>query len=508
MILSRNPGPAPMKAPQPDCLGLFNRRLDSHHARASGGDGAAEQRAAVMASDPELAAGEQPEPPDEDEDDPDVDEVDPTGRYFRYKEVLGSGAFKRVYKGFDSVDGIEVAWAKVEITDRIMGSPKELQRLKTEIQLLRSLQHKHILKLYASWIDKKKGTVNIVTELFTSGNLREYRTKHKKVDMKAMRRWAKQILTGLAYLHSQKPPIIHRDLKCDNIFINGNHGKVKIGDFGLAMVMQQRKTQSIQGTLEFMAPELFGENYNELADIYSFGMCMLEMVTGECPYSECQGFVQIYKKISEGIKPAALSKVKDAEVRNFIESCLASAADRLPASELLNSSFLQKDDINEKGSISVREPVAFPQNLDLDLEATPIFVSMVPNGAVNDGKESCSLVLRRGEVVLEGNMSVVNPVTLLLRLPDPNNGKCKNIEFQFDLEKDTSLSLSTEMIQELELPSWSATVIAKLIDGFLLKTVRGWRPCIQIGQMIQVVHNTASANGKLSRSCGASQVFL
>jgi len=114
-----------------------------------------------------------------------------------------------------------------------------------------------------------------------------------------MRRWAKQILTGLAYLHDQKPPIIHRDLKCDNIFINGNHGKVKIGDFGLAMVMQQRKTQSIQGTLEFMAPELFGENYNELVDIYSFGMCMLEMVTGECPYSECQGFVQIYKKISE-----------------------------------------------------------------------------------------------------------------------------------------------------------------------------------------------------------------
>jgi serine/threonine protein kinase len=42
-----------------------------------------------------------------------------------------------------------------------------------------------------------------------------------------------------------------------------------------------------------------GENYNELVDIYSFGMCMLEMVTGECPYSECQGFVQIYKKISE-----------------------------------------------------------------------------------------------------------------------------------------------------------------------------------------------------------------
>jgi serine/threonine protein kinase len=64
--------------------------------------------------------------------------------------------------------------------------------------------------------------------------------------MKAMKRWAIQILTGLEYLHSQKPAIIHRDLKCDNIFINGNHGKVKIGDFGLATFMQQQK-KSIKG---------------------------------------------------------------------------------------------------------------------------------------------------------------------------------------------------------------------------------------------------------------------
>ncbi|KAL6658363.1 hypothetical protein ACP70R_003949 [Stipagrostis hirtigluma subsp. patula] len=451
-----------------------------------------------MAPDPEVAGGEPPEPPDEveEDDDPDVDEVDPTGRYFRYREIVGSGAFKTVYKGFDAVEGIEVAWAKVEINDRIMGSPKELQRLKTEIQLLRSLQHKHILKLYASWVDKNKGTVNIITELFTSGNLREYRTKHKKVDMKAMRRWAKQILTGLAYLHGQKPPIIHRDLKCDNIFINGNHGKVKIGDFGLAMVMQQRKTQSIQGTLEFMAPELFGENYNELVDIYSFGMCMLEMVTGECPYSECQGFVQIYKKISEGIKPVALSKVKDAEVRNFIESCLASAPDRLPACELLKSPFLQKDDINEKSSVSAQEPIAFPQNLNLDLDATPIFVSSLPNGTVDDGKESFSLVLRRGEFVLEGNMSVTNPVKLLLRVPLPN-GTCENIEFSFDLEEDTSHSVSTEMVEQLELPPRSTPVVAKMIDAFLVKTVPGWKPCVQVGQMIEVAHDSnASANEK------------
>lgn len=54
----------------------------------------------------------------------------------------------------------------------------------------------------------------------------------------------------------------------------------------------------LTGTPEFMAPELYDENYNELADIYSFGMCMLEMVTFEYPYSECRNSAQIYKKVS------------------------------------------------------------------------------------------------------------------------------------------------------------------------------------------------------------------
>lgn len=125
-----------------------------------------------------------------------------------------------------------------------------------------------------------------------------YRKKHKHVDMKAIKNWARQILRGLHYLHSHNPPIIHRDLKCDNVFVNGNNGEIKIGDLGLAIVMQQPTAHSVIGTPEFMAPELYDEEYNELVDIYSFGMCMLEMVTCEYPYSECKNPAQIYKKVT------------------------------------------------------------------------------------------------------------------------------------------------------------------------------------------------------------------
>lgn len=65
--------------------------------------------------------------------------------------------------------------------------------------------------------------------------------------MRAIKNWATQILQGLAYLHGHNPPIIHRDLKCDNIFVNGNQGKVKIGDLGLATVMHQPAARSVIG---------------------------------------------------------------------------------------------------------------------------------------------------------------------------------------------------------------------------------------------------------------------
>ncbi|XP_057973673.1 probable serine/threonine-protein kinase WNK6 isoform X2 [Malania oleifera] len=266
------------------------------------------------------------------------------------------------YKAFDQIDGIEVAWSQVEIDD-VFRSPKDLERLHSEVCLLKSLNHSHIIKFYSSWIDDRNKTLNIITELFTSGSLRQYRKKHKKVDMRAVKGWARQILMGLDYLHCHDPPIIHRDLKCDNIFINGNHGEVKIGDLGLATVMQQANARSVIGTPEFMAPELYDEDYNELADIYSFGMCILEMVTLDYPYSECQNSAQIFKKVTSGIKPVALSKVTDPEVKVFIEKCLAPATQRLPARDLLNDPSLQVDGCARNHLLPVSDAMPNPASL-------------------------------------------------------------------------------------------------------------------------------------------------
>jgi WNK lysine deficient protein kinase len=209
---------------------------------------------------------------------------------------------------------MEVAWNQVQLHD-FLRSPGELERLYGEIHLLKSLRHRAVMRLHASWVDAnaadapattaptrpRRAAVNFVTELFTSGTLRQYRRRHPRASAAAVRRWCRQILEGLAYLHARG--IIHRDLKCDNIFVNGSQGQVKIGDLGLAAVVTRRRRRGnaascVVGTPEFMAPEVYAEDYDERADVYSFGMCVLEMVTLEYPYSECVHPVHIYKKVT------------------------------------------------------------------------------------------------------------------------------------------------------------------------------------------------------------------
>ncbi|CAL9086431.1 unnamed protein product [Musa textilis] len=262
-------------------------------------------------------------------------ETDPTGRYGRFDEVLGRGAVKIVYRAFDEQNGTEVAWNQAKLSE-VMRSPEALQRMYSEVHLLSSLCHESIIKFHASWIDAANRTFNFITEMFTSGTLREYRQRYPRVNIRTVKTWARQILQGILYLHSHDPPVMHRDLKCDNIFVNGHLGQVKIGDLGLAAMLREAPcAHSVIGTPEFMAPEVYEEEYNELVDIYSFGMCVLEMLTSEYPYSECSNPAQIYKKVTSGKLPDAFHRIRDPQAKRFIGRCL----ETVPRDHRLRSSF-------------------------------------------------------------------------------------------------------------------------------------------------------------------------
>ncbi|KAI4301892.1 hypothetical protein L6164_035129 [Bauhinia variegata] len=425
-------------------------------------------------------------------------EVDPTGRYGRYNEILGKGASKTVYRAFDEYQGIEVAWNQVKLYD-FLQSPEDLERLYCEIHLLKTLKHKNIMKFYTSWVDTANRNINFVTEMFTSGTLRQYRLKHRRVNIRAVKHWCRQILKGLLYLHSHDPPVIHRDLKCDNIFINGNQGEVKIGDLGLAAILRKSHTAHCVGTPEFMAPEVYEEAYNELVDIYSFGMCILEMVTFEYPYSECTHPAQIYKKVISGKKPDALYKVEDPEVRQFVEKCLATVSLRLSARELLDDPFLQIDnyeyELRPANSIKsddfsplIRQPYFDLQRSysNLSTEYSNGFgheglgdwyshpAEIEPSGIelfdYHDDEHSEDV-----DISIKGKRKDDGGIFLRLRIAD-KEGRIRNIYFPFDIETDTALSVATEMVAELDITDQDVTRIADMIDGEIASLVPEWRP--------------------------------
>ncbi|KAL2529814.1 putative serine/threonine-protein kinase WNK4 [Forsythia ovata] len=95
-----------------------------------------------------------------------------------------------------------------------------------------------------------------------------------------------------------------------------------------------------QGTPEFMATELYEEEYDKLVDVYSFGMCVLEMLSSEYPYCECSNPAQIYKKVTSGKLPKAFYTITDAEAQRFIGRCLQNATKRPSAHVLLMDPFL------------------------------------------------------------------------------------------------------------------------------------------------------------------------
>ncbi|XP_074862226.1 serine/threonine-protein kinase WNK2 isoform X8 [Carettochelys insculpta] len=343
----------------------------------------------------------------------------PDGRFLKFDIELGRGSFKTVYKGLDMETWVEVAWC--ELQDRKL-TKIERQRFKEEAEMLKGLQHPNIVRFYDFWESCVKGKkcIVLVTELMTSGTLKTYLKRFKVMKPKVLRSWCRQILKGLHFLHTRTPPIIHRDLKCDNIFITGPTGSVKIGDLGLATLKRASFAKSVIGTPEFMAPEMYEEHYDESVDVYAFGMCMLEMATSEYPYSECQNAAQIYRKVTCGVKPASFEKVTDPEIKEIIGECICkNKEERYEIKDLLSHAFFAED--------------------------TGVRVEL----AEEDHGRKSSIALR-----------------LWVEDPKKLKGKPKDngaIEFTFDLEKETPDDVAQEMVDSGFFHESDVKIVAKSI---------------------------------------------
>lgn len=267
-----------------------------------------------------------------------MDEIifSPSRRYIKFDKLIGSGSMKKVFQGYDLNEGKLIAWNVIEI-DCL---PKAFQaKIIQEIEILNSIKNKnkYIIDINNSWINKEKRIIYFITNFATGNDLSQYIKKVKYIKLKVIKKWCKQILSGLEFLHANN--IAHRDLKPANIFINSNTGDIFIGDFGLAKISKENN-KSILGTPEYMAPEVYEESYDNRIDIYSFGMCLLEFMTGEVPYSECSLAAQIWKKISNKILPLCITKIKDEIAKDLILKCIdENPKKRLNINEILSHDF-------------------------------------------------------------------------------------------------------------------------------------------------------------------------
>lgn len=268
---------------------------------------------------------------EESEDESEILEESPCGRWQKRKEQVSQGNVPGVESAslaMDTEEGVEVVWNEVLFSDKKVFKAQE-EKIKEMFENLMQVEHPNIVKFHKYWLDMKESQARVIfiTEYMSSGSLKQFLKKtkknHKTMNVKAWKRWCTQILSALSYLHSCDPPIIHGNLTCDTIFIQHN-GLIKIGSvwhrlfvnvFPDASVHSKaRQHRDEQRNLHFFAPE-YGSAADDYAiDIFSFGICALEMAVLEI---QANGDTAVSK---EAVVNAGQS-LEDPLMREFTQSC-------------------------------------------------------------------------------------------------------------------------------------------------------------------------------------------
>ncbi|CAM8924492.1 unnamed protein product [Rhodiola kirilowii] len=242
---------------------------------------------------------------------------------------LGSGTFGTVYHG--KWRGTDVAIKRIK-KSCFTGRSSEQERLTLEFwreaEILSSLHHPNVVAFYGVVQDGPGGTLATVTEYMVNGSLRHVLlSKDRHLDRRKRLIIAMDAAFGMEYLHSKN--IVHFDLKCDNLLVNLkdiSRPICKVGDFGLSKIKRNTLvTGGVRGTLPWMAPELLNgssSKVSEKVDVFSFGIVLWEILTGEEPYANMHYGAIIGGIVNNTLRPHVPSFC-DNEWRELMEHCWA-----------------------------------------------------------------------------------------------------------------------------------------------------------------------------------------
>lgn len=213
-----------------------------------------------------------------------------------------------------------------------------------EFQLLRNLDHPHILRIYDLYKDQRY--IYMITELCEGGDIFSMIQKADNFNEKIASRIMKQVMNAVLYCHSTG--IVHRDIKSDNILFLENNidSPIKLIDFGISLKFEKNtKLKDKTGTVLYIAPEVLQGSYDEKCDIWSCGVLMYMMLSGVPPFYGATR-KEVMQKISKG-KFSFKSKVWSIiskEAKELIEKMLTLNPEKRPsAREVLNHPWFIKD---------------------------------------------------------------------------------------------------------------------------------------------------------------------
>ena len=244
------------------------------------------------------------------------------GKY-EVEEFLGGG-MARVYRAKDSVLGRRVALKILAETQS--GDPEAKARFLQEARIASSTAHENIISVYD--FGEEHGRPFMVMEFLEGESLREAIEHHRTGDFARRMQIGLQVGRAIGHIHQKK--IIHRDIKPENVNVDAL-GRAKLMDFGIAKADNMRLTRTgmTLGTPYYMSPEqVLGQDVTTLADIYSFGVLMYELLTGKKPI-EGENYEKIFHKIL--YDPLDLEPLHEAAVAPAAIDLIAKCMTKRPA---------------------------------------------------------------------------------------------------------------------------------------------------------------------------------
>lgn len=198
-----------------------------------------------------------------------------------FLKCLGKGFFGEVYSARET-GGAKRVFAVKKVKLSLISENRLTDQLQREVNLLYTLQHPRIVRLYFDFKDSNHMYLGM--EMATAGSLFDRLNKTRKFPPETASRYFAEVCDALDYLHHRPEKVVHRDIKPENILLDFED-HIKLADFGWANMLQGSLRETFCGTLDYLAPEMItGTGHDESVDMWNMGVLLYELTTGQSPF--------------------------------------------------------------------------------------------------------------------------------------------------------------------------------------------------------------------------------